>query len=57
MADGGSCMIHALAFNTLLSSQETDAYTITRTLRPGPELRGFHLVFYFTSFRCLDQIK
>ena len=34
-------MLHALAFNTLLSSQETDAYTITLTRPTGPaELRG-----------------
>ncbi|GAA3444941.1 hypothetical protein GCM10018955_43790 [Planomonospora venezuelensis] len=34
-------MLHALAFNTLLSSQETDAFTIGR-LRPvvGPGVRG-----------------
>ncbi|GAB3149193.1 hypothetical protein GCM10027161_46960 [Microbispora hainanensis] len=36
----GSCMIHALAFSTLLSSQETDATTITRNPRWSPEIQG-----------------
>ncbi|WP_223190132.1 hypothetical protein, partial [Nonomuraea terrae] len=34
---------HALAFNTLLSSQETDAYIRTRILEPGA--RGAHISF------------
>src|SRR3954451_21134175 len=33
---------HALAFNTLWSSQETDATTITQNPSPGPELRGVY---------------
>ncbi|MGS2647423.1 hypothetical protein, partial [Streptosporangium sp. LJ11] len=42
--------LHALAFNTLLSSQETDAYTITLTRPTGPaELRGVRSVL-FCSF-------
>ncbi|MFB9680822.1 hypothetical protein, partial [Streptosporangium vulgare] len=43
-------VLHALAFNTLLSSQETDAYTITQT-RPTSraELRGVRFVL-FCSF-------
>ncbi|MEU6412853.1 hypothetical protein, partial [Microbispora sp. NPDC046933] len=36
----GSCMIHALAFSTLLSSQETDATTITRNPPRSPEIQG-----------------
>ncbi|MFF5114917.1 hypothetical protein, partial [Streptosporangium sp. NPDC000509] len=39
-----------LAFNTLLSSQETDAYTITLTRPTGPaELRGVRFILFF---RC-----
>jgi hypothetical protein len=33
-------MHHALAFNTLLSSQKTDAYTITHNPPRSPMLRG-----------------
>jgi hypothetical protein len=40
---------HALAFNTLLSSQETDAFTINRPIGPG--IRGVRFVFIL-FFRC-----
>ncbi|WP_221461580.1 hypothetical protein, partial [Streptosporangium saharense] len=41
-------VLHALAFSTLLSSQETDAFTVP--LNPfGPEFRGVS----FRSFRCV----
>jgi hypothetical protein len=45
--------IHALAFNTLLSSQETDAYTTRNQTHQGPDPdQGVHFVFLnFTSFR------
>jgi hypothetical protein len=35
---------HALAFNTLLSSQETDAYPATRT-HQGPGNQGRSILF------------
>ncbi|MGJ6964884.1 hypothetical protein ACSDR0_23520, partial [Streptosporangium sp. G11] len=48
---------HALAFNTLLSSQETDAYTITLTGQIGrPELRG--VPFRISTLQaCQDCVK
>ncbi|MEV8638754.1 hypothetical protein AB0395_44565, partial [Streptosporangium sp. NPDC051023] len=44
----GRVVLHALAFNTLLSSQETDAFTI----RPNFSIRSFRGVS-FRSFRCV----
>ena len=43
-------MLHALAFNTLLSSQETDAYTVVPT-RLGRRTRGGSFCFVL-FFRC-----
>ncbi|MEV6865612.1 hypothetical protein AB0M44_32005, partial [Streptosporangium subroseum] len=38
---------HALAFNTLLSSQETDAFTLRQTRRPA--IRGVRYVLFCVS--------
>ncbi|MBB4703346.1 hypothetical protein BJ982_004890 [Sphaerisporangium siamense] len=54
MADGGSCMIHALAFNTLLSSQETDAYTVRISIISFAIARGVHLCFILYQPRRLS---
>src|SRR3954452_15925873 len=40
---------HALAFNTLLSSQETDAFPATQTRRPGNRGVPFCFILFF---RC-----
>ena len=43
--DGGLYIYHALAFSTLLSSQETDAHRVSElSFRPSRRL------FYFTRF-------
>ncbi|MFF4774095.1 hypothetical protein ACFY05_14665, partial [Microtetraspora fusca] len=40
---------HALAFSTLLSSQETDATTITSDSKPSHPLRGVTFASFFLS--------
>ncbi|MEU9889546.1 hypothetical protein, partial [Sphaerisporangium sp. NPDC051011] len=58
MRDGGSCMIHALAFNTLLSSQETDAYTAETVIQVIAAPSGaFVFIFYFTRPERFGQIN
>jgi hypothetical protein len=42
---------HALAFNTLLSSQETDAFTINQPIRPGIRGVPFCRAVYVSVFR------
>ncbi|MEU8193493.1 hypothetical protein AB0C10_06890, partial [Microbispora amethystogenes] len=50
----GSCMIHALAFSTLLSSQETDATTITQDpLNQVPNSGAFRFAFRL----CLYSVR
>ncbi|MEU4410334.1 hypothetical protein AB0F88_38010, partial [Streptosporangium sp. NPDC023963] len=45
-------VLHALAFNTLLSSQETDAYTIALTRPSGPATTPGRSFCFILFFRC-----
>ncbi|MFF0322578.1 hypothetical protein ACFYTU_17690, partial [Nonomuraea angiospora] len=54
--DGDMHVSHALAFNTLLSSQETDAYFLAQN-RSGLSLGGVHFVvsLFFQPFKSLSN--